>query len=85
MPYVLESVREQLRKITDATDEVKVLDVGGVTYLFYYIAKAFIKLHGRSFANFAWMMGAFICGALEFYRRIIAKYEDGKKIANGDV
>lgn len=85
MPYITPSLREMCQKITDGVDELKVLDVGIMTYLFYYIGKAFIKLHGRSFANFAWVMGAFFCGALEFYRRIVSKYEDGKKIANGDV
>lgn len=85
MPYIIPAIRQRLIKITDAILEIKTLEVGDITYLFYYIAKHYIHVNGRRYTNFAAVIGALICAALEFYRRVITRYEDGKRAANGDV
>ena len=45
----------------------------------------YLKENGLSYKTINDIVGALECAKIEFYRRIAAKYEDTKKVLNGDV
>lgn len=47
--------------------------------------KIFADMKGHRFITYCTIMGICVCTMLEFYRRVIAKYEDTKINENGDV
>ena len=54
----------------------------------YVITKEILRwLHeeGTSYATLNSVIGVLECAKLELYRRIVAEYEDEKKLQNGDV
>lgn len=80
MPYISES-----RK--DAIDRGHMLpsEIGDLTYLFYRESLHYMNRKGESFTNYAHVIGALACTALELYRRRVAVYEEVKRSENGDV
>lgn len=79
MPYI----DPKRREIIDRGG--KPASIGELTYVFTKTAEEYRKTHGDRFNTFAMIMGAFLCAILEFYRRVIAPYEDNKIEENGDV
>ena len=81
MPYIPEDRREALSRgmLQDAET------VGELTYILYTACKRFYKTKPKRYITLALIMGALICTALEFYRRVGAPYEDEKLKENGDV
>jgi hypothetical protein len=76
MPYI----RVQDR----ARDEPGTDDVGHLTYLFYRLALDALPENPR-YRDLHAVLGAMEAAKLEFYRRVVAPYEDGKIAENGDV
>ena len=76
MPYI--SKQEKIIQYPTET-------VGQLTYSITKLCLHFVKSNGKKFAVFAWVMGALFCAGLEFYRRVVAPYEDVKIKENGDV
>ena len=79
MPYITATAR-------------KIIDEGGIictsgelNYAFTQVIKRYIFVHGKSYTQFNDVIGALEGAKLEFYRRVIAPYEDQKIISNGDV
>ena len=56
-----------------------------MNYAFTLLAIEYIERHGRCYASINDVMGALEGAKLEFYRRVVAPYEDLKIIMNGDV
>ncbi len=81
MPYVDEQTKIKLR----FRDNQFPTTAGELTYLIYRLAHQFLRFKGKCFTTCCLIMGSFICAAFEFYRRVIAKYEDKKIKENGDV
>jgi hypothetical protein len=76
MPYI--SKQERIVQYPTET-------VGQLTYSLTRLCLLFVKSNGKKFATFAWVMGALVCTALEFYRRVVVNYENVKMQENGDV
>lgn len=80
MPYVTKLTRDLL------DDGHQPITVGDLTYILTREALRFKRTQGaQGFVTIALVMGAFICAALEFYRRVAVPFEDTKIKENGDV
>lgn len=80
MPYIEAGIRA-------AIDSGRMLprNVGELTYAMTKVALAHVEKKGMSFAVFAEVMAALHATDQEFYRRMVAPYEDRKILENGDV
>ena len=86
MPYITSNQKAKLVYYSyDGSDSAVADDAGELTYLLTLPAIAYKNRHGVKFHVLCTIMGAFICAAFEFYRRVIAQYEDQKIVENGDV
>lgn len=79
MPYITQNRRAVL-----AFPEVP-KNAGELNYLFTVAAQNYIREKGESYQTYNDILGALEGCKLEFYRRLVAPYEDGKKVVNGDV
>lgn len=88
MPYIPHEERNRfspaLASLAAAIDEDDITP-GQLDYLFCIVAKLYVDKKGARYATFNDVMGAFEGAAAEFYRRVVAPYEDGKIQANGDI
>lgn len=82
MPYISPEARAHLK-------DHHPRDVGELTYELTHVILRYWnrdKLgRWKRYQTIAEIMGALICTALEFYRRVVAPYEDKKCRENGDV
>jgi hypothetical protein len=87
MPYVNEGSRARWnRALEPLLREVAENGItpGEANYLMTQIALAFVG-SSADYATLNEAVGIFECAKLEFYRRMAAPYEDGKRTINGDV
>lgn len=78
MPYIKKVFREDLKKRTPET-------AGELNYEITCLIQTYIKNNGKDYQNINDVIGALEGAKLEFYRRIVAPYEDLKIEENGDV
>ena len=87
MPYIKKEERQELDKLlqplidflkTKGTEEVD----GQINYTF---TRILANLYKPRYFNYNRAMGVLECIKQEFYRRVVAPYEDKKKEENGDV
>jgi hypothetical protein len=81
MPYITPGRRQDLGLMLNPAVEA---NAGDLTYLFYRLALDSLP-PGYSYADLHRVIGAMEAAKLEFYRRIVAPYEDVKIQENGDV
>lgn len=81
MPYILKIVRDRLKRGKPPSMK----DVGELNYELTLKAIQFFNDHGRSYATYNSIVGAFECAKLELYRRMITPYENLKQLENGDI
>jgi len=60
-------------------------DQGGLCYIFYLLAKRYIKINGRSYATLSAVIAALTDAAAEIRRKEMVPYEDRKCRVNGEV
>ena len=80
MPYIPDHRRVAISYHTSPPQNIGELN--------YYLTKKllnWIKMHGESYATYNEVMGLLECMKLELYRKGVAKYEDKKCKANGEV
>lgn len=58
---------------------------GELNYQFTLLAKRYVETHGQRYETLNAVVGALESAKAEFQRRIVARYEDTKIEANGDV
>ncbi len=80
MPYIESGLR---RAIDSGRMEPRA--VGELTYAMTKLALAYVEKKGLNFATCADVMAALHATDKEFYRRVVAPYEDTKIEENGDV
>jgi len=81
MPYIKQEARKKLdEKILTLRPE----SAGDLNYTITRLCLGWLNRHGKNYLNICTVMGTFICGAFEFYRRVAAPYEDTKIKENGD-
>ena len=88
MPYIPQPDREKFAPaIGELCEIVRLhgLSNGELNWLFTKISQLYIVRHGTSYNTLSDVIKALECAKLEFYRRAVAPYEDGKANQNGDV
>lgn len=78
MPYIKPADRDQL--LVRAAQ-----NSGELNYELTQVVKRYLKNQGHSYRTMNDIMGALEGCKLEFYRRIVGPYENGKIADNGDV
>ena len=81
MPYIDPTTRDSLKP----TAEWNADHPGELAFQFYSLALDYVRCNGRTYQVLNDVMGAFEATKLEFKRRQIDPYEDGKILENGDV
>ena len=84
MPYTEQKDRPKVNEAVNL-NQIDSWTAGDLTYGLTRLIFGWFKGHGKSFLNGAIVIGCLICTALEFYRRVLAPYEDKKISKNGDV
>lgn len=86
MPYILPDRRKRLEESLD--NLYKNLDAlpGGPKEgdLNYVITRIIVDHSTNTYASLNTAIGVLECAKLELYRRVVAEYENQKKIENGD-
>jgi len=77
MPYIKEGDRSEA--LLDPRTP------GELNYSFTVTAKDYLRLKGLSYTHINDVLGALEGAKLEFYRRVVVPYEEGKIKENGDV
>lgn len=82
MPYITQNERDKIDPWLDARHFT--LDEGQLNYV---ITKLIVDTLGTSprYRDFNAVLGVLECAKLELYRMVVAEYEDGKALMNGDV
>lgn len=78
MPYITKEQRYQL-------DDYSPSNAGELNYVITQICREFFERNGGRYQQINDIMGALEGAKLEFYRRLVAPYEDRKAKENGDV
>jgi hypothetical protein len=78
MPYIKQQDRETLLYRDPDTP-------GELNYMISCLAEYYCRVKGDSYQTFNDILGAFDGASREFYRRVVAPYEDKKIKENGDV
>lgn len=77
MPYIPAADREEA--------PMRLASPGELNFAITCLINSYIRTHGLGYQHINDVVGALEGAKLEFYRRIVAPYEDGKIRANGDV
>lgn len=90
MPYIKQVERPNLEnEIQSIVDKLLALDEndakGTLNYTFYSILKRYVTARGLKYYRLNDLMGVMECCKLEFYRKVIAFYENSCIEKNGDV
>jgi len=84
MPYIPESKRKYFDVLFHPESDLT--HPGSLNYVFTSFIKAYIERKGGpSYTVYNEVIGVLECCKLEFYRRLVADYEDLKIKENGDV
>jgi len=83
MPYIKQSDRCEYNKAIDAL--VRELNTAPDGHINYAITVLLKRLYGSSYHDHNAAIGVLECVKQEFYRCVVALYEDKKKAENGDV
>lgn len=78
MPYITQTARQQL------TEGGPVQTAGELNYVITTEIVGYLAEHGKSYQTFNDIIGALEGAKTEFYRRVVAPYEDEKIKQNGD-
>ena len=82
MPYIEQKDRPDYEKPIEQLNPEK---AGDLNYILSRICADYIARKGKNYANLNEVMGVVACVSHEFYRRVVAPYEDTKIAANGDI
>ena len=77
MPYIPQKDRQRA-SVVPAT-------AGELNYAVTTLALEYVERNGKSYQTFADIISSLEGAKAEFYRRVVAPYEDGKCATNGDV
>lgn len=86
MPYITKSRRVALRKHSLTQLPNVINGPGDLNFIISTLANGMVQnLPKKTYADLSAIRGAISDAAEEFYRRVMAPYEDQKIIENGDV
>ena len=81
MPYI----KQDNREVFEQTVLPGTATAGELNYLITKICQHYITDHGLRYQTLNDIVGVLESSKLEFYRRLVSKYEDTKIEENGDV
>lgn len=86
MPYIKQDRRKFIAdKEIDIISYSDIENAGELQYAMAVMFKSYMERKGLNYQNCNDVMGALDGAAQEFYRRVVAPYEDKKIEENGDV
>lgn len=88
MPYINKIDRSKYTKfLTQLNDKVmnEGITVGELNYLVSSLSLLYTKYEGNSYTTLNSVVGVLESAKLEFYRRLVAEYENAKINEHGDV
>lgn len=85
MPYISKERRKALFGESTTDTNTTILSAGELNYYITYIIDEYIRNYGLNYQNINDIIGALEGAKLEFYRRVVSKYEDIKLKQNGEV
>lgn len=91
MPYIDQEARAFIKPLIGPIVEAFItkaepgITAGELNYIFTRLAGAFLTQEGKSYASMNAVLGVFEAAKLEFYRRVVAPYENEKRHTNGEV
>ncbi|HEY7060769.1 MAG TPA: hypothetical protein VII06_04765 [Chloroflexota bacterium] len=80
MPYIPQTQRDLIDH-----GRVEPFGEGELNYLITQEINAFLDRTPRQYADYNAVIGVLESVKLELYRRVVARYEDEKRLENGDV
>lgn len=80
MPYITLKARAELEKYP-----LSVEDAGELNFLLTQLIMRYANVKGLKYKTINDILGALEGAKMEFYRRVVVKYEDSKREENGDV
>lgn len=80
MPYIKQERRDEFDNGNAEAEKA-----GELNYMITTECLNYLNKHGKSYMVINDIVGALECAKLEFYRRLVAPYEDTKIAENGDV
>lgn len=88
MPYIKKDGREKFAHALNVIEQL--FEHNGVTpgelnYLISRIAHSYVARKGLNYTRLNDVVGVFTAAKDEFYRRVVAPYEDKKISENGDI
>ena len=83
MPYVTKKKRKQLDPAINLID--RTMEDGELNYTITRICHRWIRYRPFKYLTLVRVMGCLICVMFELYRKVIAPYEDKKRMENGPV
>ena len=81
MPYIRKESRKALDKYVN-TIPSKTLNIGELNYV---ITKILLNHKPKNYQDYNQLIGVLECIKLEFYRRMVAPYEDLRKQEQGEI
>jgi len=85
MPYINEQDRSKFMWIKQSIEDCPPQTGGELQYLIALMIHYYVIDQGLRYQTCNDIMGALTGANMEFYRRFVAEYEDGKIRDNGDV
>ena len=85
MPYISRARREAFTLARNTLKSTRLDSVGELVYMFCWMADHYMSQHIMNFENLNAVIGAFESAKAEFYRKMIAEYEEGKESTHGTV
>lgn len=80
MPYITKEERNDIHENAEAP-----VNPGQLNYVLTQVVLEYFHGNGGRYQQINDILGALEGAKLEFYRRVVAPYEDVKKVDNGDV
>jgi hypothetical protein len=85
MPYIKQPSRAPLELRVNELEE-RIHSAGELNFVITLLCIRYLEpLRTASYSDYNEILGALEAAKLEFYRRAVAAYEEGKIAANGDV
>lgn len=85
MPYIKQTRREELLSRMQDLLSVDDLNQGDLNYIISKVLHTHLHNKGCNYATCNDIIGVLECAKLEFYRKMVASYEDVKILENGDL
>lgn len=84
-PYIDQTTRDEFREVGASGHNPVTVHPGELNYEITLKLLKYLEVNGLSYRTINDIIGALEGAKLEFYRRIVVQYEDGKIKENGDV